>query len=216
MNPLPRHPSLFLLPEGAVFLADSASMVVADLHLGKSAAFRARGLPVPEGDTARDLGRMIALAEKHGAARLVVAGDLFHSPTGITPELESALHEFLDNIGIPVSLVLGNHDAKLGSIPSRLHAAEILDLGNGIMVIHDPAEAHGEELHLCGHLHPVVKIPDGKRTSLRLPCFLHRGNTLVLPSFGSFTGGSVLEPADGDRIFVSLRDQVVELPPSLV
>ncbi len=216
MTPLALYPSLTLLPEGGLFLADSATLVVADLHLGKSAAFRARGLPVPEGDTARDLGRMIALAEKLGAARLVVAGDLFHSPSGITAELEAALDTFLDSIGIPVSLVLGNHDAKLVAVPKRLHAVGILDLGNGIKVIHDPADAHGEGLHVCGHLHPVVKIPDGTRTSLRLPCFLHRGNTLVLPSFGSFTGGLVIKPVEGDRIFVSLRDQVIELPPSLI
>jgi len=214
MNPLTDHPWLALLPEGAVFLSDSATLVLADLHLGKSAAFRAKGLPVPEGDTARDLARMRELVEKHGASKLVIAGDLFHAPSGITPDLELALDEFLDAIRIPLTLVLGNHDARLRKIPSRLHPVERLDLENGIAVIHDPADAKGEGLHLCGHLHPIVKIPDGKRTSLRFPCFLNRENTLVLPSFGSFTGGAVIRPKKHDRIFVALRDRVVELPGS--
>ena len=216
MKPFPDHPSLLLLPERAVYLTDSATLVVADLHLGKSAAFRAKGLPVPEGDNARDLGRMRALVEKHGAASLVIAGDLFHAPSGITPELDAAMDEFLNAIGIPVTLVLGNHDAKIRCIPGRLHPVERLELENGVAVVHDPADAGDDGFFLCGHLHPIVKIPDGKRTSLRFPCFLKRKNTLVLPSFGSFTGGAVVHPKDGDRVFVELRGEVVELPGSLV
>ncbi len=215
MTPFAGYPSLTLLPEGAVFLTDSSTLVLADLHLGKSAAFRAKGLPVPEGDTARDLARVSKLVEKNGALRLVIAGDLFHAPSGITPDLELALEEFFNAIAIPLTLVLGNHDAKLRMIPSRLHPVESLDLECGITVIHDPADAKGDRLHLCGHLHPVVKIPDGKRTSLRFPCFLNRGNTLVLPSFGSFTGGAVIHPKLSDRVFVTLRDRVAELPEAL-
>jgi DNA ligase-associated metallophosphoesterase len=216
MTPFPPHPRLELLPEGAAFLADTATLVLADLHLGKSAAFRAKGLPVPEGDNARDFGRMLALAEKYGAARVVVAGDLFHAPTGITAELRKQLAEFLDTLGVPVTLVLGNHDAKLPVIPGRLHAVGRLDLAENLVVIHDPADAAGAALHLCGHLHPIVKIPDGKHTSLRMKCFLSRANTLVLPSFGGFTGGAVMKPQPGDRYFVTLRERIVELAEGLL
>jgi uncharacterized protein len=212
MTPFAGHPSLTLLPEGAVYLTDSRTLVIADLHLGKSAAFRAKGLPVPEGDTARDLGRVRSLAEKHRAARVVIAGDLFHAPSGITPELETELDDLLNAIGIPVILVLGNHDDKLRVIPPRLESVRELELGENLRVVHDPADAGGGSLHLCGHLHPIVKIPDGKRTSLRFPCFFNYGNQLVLPAFGTFTGGAVIHPAPADRVFVALRDQIIELP----
>lgn len=215
MSPFPHHPSLTLLPEGAVWLRDSATLIVADLHLGKSATFRARGIPVPEGDTERDLGRLLALVRCHRADRLIIAGDLFHAPAGITTELEASVHEFLAETGISVSLVIGNHDARLSGIPCGLHAVSELHLGAGLGVIHDPSEASGDRLHVAGHWHPVVKIPDGKRTSLRLPCFLWRGNTLVLPSFGSFTGGAAISREPSDRVFVSLRKNVVELPETL-
>ncbi len=79
MNPFSHYPHLTLLAGGAVYLADSATLVLAGLLLGKSAAFRAKGLPVPEGDDARDLGRLQTLVEKHAAVRLVIAGDLFHA-----------------------------------------------------------------------------------------------------------------------------------------
>ena len=215
MCPFPSHPRLTLLPEGAVFLAGISVLIVADLHLGKSATFRARGVPIPEGDTERDFERLLALVRHHRPKHLVIAGDLFHAPVGITPELESAIGEFLAQVGLPVSLVIGNHDARLDRIPCGLRGVPALDLGAGFSVIHDPADATGDLLHLAGHWHPVVKIPDGKRTSLRLPCFLFRRNTLVLPSFGSFTGGAVVAREPMDRVFVALREKVVELPESL-
>jgi DNA ligase-associated metallophosphoesterase len=209
-------PSIRLLPEGAVFLMDTATLVLADVHLGKSAAFRAKGLPVPEGDSARDFQRLLELSAQHHAAELVIAGDLFHAPSGITPELEDALGGFLESIGIPVTLVIGNHDSGVSNLGVNLRAVPHLDLGNRVRVIHDPAHASGDLMHLSGHWHPVVKIPDGKRTSLRLPCFLLRGNTLVMPAFGSFTGGAIIRPEVGDRIFVTLREEVIELPDRLI
>ncbi|NQX01279.1 ligase-associated DNA damage response endonuclease PdeM, partial [bacterium] len=187
MVPFPHIPALTLLPEGAVFLTDSATLVVADIHLGKSAVFRAKGLPVPEGDSARDLARLVALAAKSQARHLIIAGDLFHAPTGVTPKLEGELAAFMDQLGIPVTLVVGNHDIKIPQLPVELPSVPFWDLSDHLRIIHDPAHAGGDRLHLAGHWHPVVKIPDGKRTSLRLPCFLFRGNTLVLPAFGSFT-----------------------------
>ena len=216
MSPFPNRSAITLFPEGAAFLSDSRTLIVADIHLGKSATFRARGLPVPEGDTARDFARLTALAEGCAAASLVIAGDLFHAPSGITSELEEALDRFLTSIAIPVTLVTGNHDAKLKRIPAGLHSVPHLDVGETIRILHDPAHAAGDRLHISGHWHPVVKIPDGKRTSLRLPCFLFRNNTLVLPAFGSFTGGAILSAEAGDRVFVALRENVVELPTALV
>lgn len=171
---------------------------------------------MPEGDTARDLARLAALAEKCGAASLVIAGDLFHAPSGITAELEEALGRFLTSFAMPVTLVTGNHDARLKRIPAGLRSVPHLDLGKTIRILHDPACAAGDRLHISGHWHPVVKIPDGRRTSLRLPCFLFRNNTLVLPAFGSFTGGAILSAGPDDRIFVALREEMVEIPSALL
>ncbi len=215
MSPFSDRP-LTLLPEGAVFLPEISTLIVADIHLGKSATFRARGLAIPEGDNARDFARLSALCKKYRASHLVVAGDLFHARSGITPELESALALFLTALEIPVTLVVGNHDLKLRKLPSQLRPINHLSLGTHFCVVHDPAIATGETMHLAGHWHPVVKIPDGHRTSLRLPCFLLRANTLVLPAYGSFTGGAIFKPEPQDRVFVTLREAVVELPPALI
>jgi DNA ligase-associated metallophosphoesterase len=213
MNPFPDFPGISLLTEGAVFLANDSTLIVADIHLGKSAAFRAKGLPVPEGDSVRDLARLAALVEKSQARHLVIAGDLFHAPAGMTTDIETALADFMFRLEIPVTLVLGNHDVKIQPLPPGLTSVPRLDLEPRLRVIHDPAHVSGDRLHIAGHWHPIVRIPDGKRTSLRLPCFLFRNHTLVMPAFGSFTGGSILNVRPDDRVFVALRDDVVELPP---
>ncbi len=209
--------NLELLPGLAVLLPASRTLVVADVHLGKSAAFRARGLAVPEGDTRRDLERLRVLAGSTASRRLVLAGDLFHSPAGLTPEIEDAIAAWLDglgDLGIPVTLVLGNHDRKLRHLPGGLATADALDC-DGIAVVHDPADAEPGTPTLAGHLHPVARIADGRRTSLRLPCFHLRDQLLTLPAFGSFTGGRIVEPRLGDRLFVAPGDRVLEVPADL-
>ncbi len=206
---------VLLSADGVVFLTETSTLVAADLHLGKSAVFRANGLPVPEGDTSRDLQRLEQLAAEHQAAEIVIAGDLFHGTAGITPEITHELDAFIRRIGIPFLLTGGNHDAKIATLPCGLVSEPFMDRA-GVRILHDPADSSDPSvLHLAGHWHPVAKIRDGKRTTLRLPCFLLRKNLLVLPSFGSFTGGAVVPDEAGDRLFVALRDRVVELPPEL-
>ncbi|OYV00284.1 MAG: hypothetical protein CFE26_24210, partial [Verrucomicrobiales bacterium VVV1] len=56
------HPPLWLSDAPAA-LTSSRALIVADVHLGKSATFRAKGLPVPEGDNEHDLGRLAALID---------------------------------------------------------------------------------------------------------------------------------------------------------
>lgn len=209
--------TLVLLPESAVLITSTSvpTLILADVHLGKAATFRARGLPIPEGDDARDLDRIAALVKTHRPGQLIIAGDLFHSPAGLTPELANLIELFLHQIAIPTLLVTGNHDAKLKRLPSGLTTTAAHDLG-GLQVIHDPAHVPPGQPSLCGHWHPVLRIPEGKRSSLRLPCFLLRNQTLVLPAFGGFTGGAVIQPEPGDQCFAPLRDTVVPIPPDLL
>jgi len=209
------NPSLTLTDSPGA-LTSSGALIVADVHLGKSATFRAKGLPVPEGDNEQDLGRLLESISRTSATRLVVAGDLIHAPAGKTPATLSAIESFLESCPVPVTLVLGNHDRNSGPLPADwgIEVVPCLDL-DGWHIVHDPAEASEDRPSIAGHWHPAIRIPDGKRTSLRLPCFWLRENSLVLPSFGSFTGGQVIQPLPSHRVFTALRDKVVELPQSL-
>ncbi len=207
---------LRLLPDSALLiLGVKKTLVAADLHLGKSAAFRAHGLPVPEGDTARDLSRLAKLVREHSPDHLVIAGDLFHADSGCTAEIIAAFMDFTESISIPFTLVCGNHDKKIKGLPASLARAPHLDV-SGIRIVHKPEDAAEAMPNRCGHIHPVVRIPDGKNTSLRIPCFHLGGNILTLPAFGGFTGGHIVKPSNGDRFFVSHLGKVIEVPGELL
>lgn len=203
-----------LLPGLGVLLEDR-TLVVADLHLGKATAFQARGLAVPEGDSAADLERLALVAAAAQASRIVINGDLFHSPAGLTPAIKSTLTRWLAEMPIPVQLVTGNHDAKLPRLPAYLRAVDSLDCC-GLRIVHDPADPKYDMPRICAHWHPYARISDGKNTSLRLPCFLYRRQTLVIPAFGQFTGGQILAAEEGDRYFVFPAGRIIEVPPDLI
>ena len=66
--------NLVLLPDRALFLPRSETLLVADVHLGKPASFRARGVPVPEAVTAGDLDRLSCLLDRLTPRRVIVLG----------------------------------------------------------------------------------------------------------------------------------------------
>ena len=78
---------IVLLPGRAAFLPATRTLLVADVHLGKAATFRAAGMPVPEGSAQADLARLCGLVEQSAAARLIVLGDLFHARRGATEQV---------------------------------------------------------------------------------------------------------------------------------
>lgn len=194
----------------------AATLFAADLHLGKTAAFRRAGIPVPEGGSAADLERLGRAVNECGAARLVLLGDLLHAAAGRTQPVLDALAAWrARHPALEVTLVAGNHDRRAGPPPAEL----------GFDLVEEPwpygpfacrhtpqaaPEADGRYA-LAGHIHPVAVLADRDGTRLRLPC-LHAGpHGAVLPAFGSFTGGAVVAPTRGDRVFVFFEGGVAEV-----
>jgi metallophosphoesterase superfamily enzyme len=64
---------------------------------------------------------------------------------------------------------------------------------------------------LSGHVHPVVRMRNGRKGETRVPVFWQRPADLILPSFGSFTGGFAVRPAYDQRLFAVGPDSVVPL-----
>ena len=202
-------------PERAVFRARDATLLVTDLHLGKSDHFRSAGIPVPDATDADTLGRLDALCRAVGARRLMILGDLFHNRGGVTPGLSAKLAAFREAWPtLEVINVRGNHDRKAGDPPASLGIecldGPVADPGGGVAYAHEPAEglaepepggcAGGGRPGFCGHLHPAVVMKTG-RDRMRMPCFLFRGNTALLPAFGAFTGNHPIRPRSGDRVY---------------
>lgn len=210
---------IVLVPGRAAYLPATRTLLVADVHLGKAATFRAAGMPVPEGSAQADLARLARLVTETAAARLIVLGDLFHAKRGATEqvfaEFTAARATFA---ATEVLLVAGNHDRSLGALPPALGVDSLLRTHDEppFHFVHDPATELPEtwrkaECTIGGHLHPTVAItgPGGDRIVER--CFVAEGAALVLPAFGSFTGGHRVEPAPGVRLWVARDDGVVDV-----
>lgn len=204
--------SLTLLPDRAVWWARRRTLIVADLHLGKPAAFRAAGVPVPEPVTRFDLERLARLIASSGAQRLVVLGDLLHAPTGMSPEVLEQFDGWRRLHGtLRIVLVRGNHDVRAGDPPSSWGIDVVRPplIEPPFALVHEPAEVDG--LHtLAGHVHPCVHLAGGGG-SLRARCFWFAGTVGVLPAFGSFTGGALVRPRACDQVFAIGPDRVQEV-----
>ena len=211
---------LVLLADRAVWWARTGTICVADVHLGKAAAFRSGGVPVPEAATGADLQRLSGLVKRYGARRVVILGDLLHARSGradVTMDAFGAWRAAHRNVDM--LLVRGNHDRSAGDPPVEWNVRVVdephAEEGDGrIVLAHDPevdtSRIGDERGMLCGHIHPGVTMLGAART-LRAKCFWLRKSVGVLPAFGSFTGGKAIRPASGDRVFAVGPDGVHEV-----
>src|SRR5689334_19544287 len=110
-----------------LFWPAERTLFVADVHLGKGAAFRAGAVPVPTGSTQDTLSRLHDAVVEPEASRLVILGDLWHAAAGRTCEnLEQFLTWRGRHPGLSVTLVEGNHDVKSGPLPLNHEIEQVL------------------------------------------------------------------------------------------
>ena len=191
--------TVWLLPECALWWPEGATLFVADLHLGKAATFRARGLPVPSGTTQDNLVRLGQLVKRHAAQRLVLLGDFLHAAEAQSDALTAALTPWrAAHQALELLLVRGNHDRHAGDPPAMLRA-QVVDepfLIGPFAACHHP-QRHATHTVLAGHVHPAVRLRGAGRDALRLPCFCMEEGLALLPAFGAFTGSHTLDAAPG-------------------
>lgn len=214
---LPDGRRLRLLPERAAWLANTGLLLVADAHFGKAASFRRLGVPVPQGTTDANLARLDALLARLPEVRgLVFLGDFLHAASGRAPTTLQALQAWRQrHVGLAISLVRGNHDDHAGDPPAAL-GIEVVDEPwhhAGLALCHDPATPRaGGVPGLAGHLHPVTRLGRGF-DALRLPCFHARADgMLVLPAYGEFTGGALVQAGAGESLYLVAGERVVVHP----
>jgi DNA ligase-associated metallophosphoesterase len=199
-----------LLPEKALWWPAERRLFVADLHLGKAATFRALGQPVPGGTTQENLARLDGLIERHRPRELIFLGDFLHAAQARTPSLLATVADWRErHAALDCTLVRGNHDHRAGDPPASLRIRWVDEpwLCGPFAACHHP-QRHPTHFVLAGHLHPARRLFGPGRDSLRMPCFVHEGEQLILPAFGEFTGGWEVEPAPGRRFYGVGGDRV--------
>ncbi len=204
---------LSLLPQRAVLWRARKMLIVADIHFGKAAAFRAGGIPVPHGTTRANLDALDALIATHEVGHIVFLGDFLHARTARTPATLMALQRWREHHpDLKLTLVRGNHDLHAGDPPAQL-AVDVVDEPwqvGPLALCHHPQELTGAYV-LAGHVHPVVRLAVG-RDSLRMPCFVFGEKQATLPAFGAFTGGYEIRGRQDEQLFVCTDDRVFAYP----
>jgi DNA ligase-associated metallophosphoesterase len=205
--------TVHLLPERALFWPRKNMLVIADIHFGKAAAFRAQAIPVPHGTTAENLSALDALIAQHAVAHIVFLGDFLHAKTARSPATLAALQRWrATHAALRLTLVRGNHDLHAGDPPVSLNI-EVVDepwCVDGFAFCHHP-DTVTQAYVIAGHVHPVYRLKTGSDT-LRLPCFLIGPTRAILPSFGAFTGGYAVTPDVDERVVVTAGSTVFSIP----
>lgn len=204
---------LVLLPEKALFQERTGTLLVADAHLGKAAAFRAASIPLPGGTTTETLLRLSAALQRTGARRLLLLGDFFHAKSGRAGRTLAAIADWRGrHADLKIVLVRGNHDRGAGDPPAewRFTCCDEPLLEPPFAFRHHPAEEPGSYV-MAGHIHPAVSLSGFGGQREKLPCFLFGERAALLPAFGGFTGGASVRPRRGDRVYVIAGDEVVSV-----
>lgn len=205
-----RGEKLYLLPEKAIFWPKKQSLLIADLHLGKTNHFRKGGFAVPKDTPSKNWETLQLLFKKYHPKRVCFLGDLFHSAHNKEWKV------FSDLIGnyssIQFELVVGNHDVLKPEMYLELgfevHTEFLID--SPFILSHEPIEAK-ELYNLAGHIHPGVRLTGIAKQSLKAPCFYFGKQQGILPAFGSFTGLSQLPIKKEDRVFIIAAGQVIPM-----
>jgi hypothetical protein len=178
---------------GALYWPGERTLIVADLHLEKASAQAERGVLLPPYDTRETLERLAVVIERYKAETVVALGDSLHDRGGaerIAAGDLAALRVLQEDRRW--IWVTGNHDPEIG----RQLGGEVVNALtlSGLRLVHLPTG--GRTTHeIAGHLHPAARLSLYGHT-LRRPCFVGNRLRLVLPAFGTFTGGlNVLDPA---------------------
>ena len=179
-------------PSGALVWPREGLLVVADLHLEKGSALARRGTLLPPYDTRTTLARLEAVLARWAPRRVISLGDGFHDSDGsrrLAVADRRRLAELVaahDWIWLP-----GNHDPlPPEGLGGQVEAAVRID---GLTFCHTP-EPDPEPGEVAGHLHPSAGITLRGRRVVR-PCFVADQRRIVLPAFGSYTGGLNLRDA---------------------
>ena len=208
-----RGERLALLPQRAAWWPARETLVVADIHLGKSETYRALGVPIPAGIGEEALARLVAVCEACAARRLVILGDLVHSAAGLTPAVRAAMTAARSRLPKDVLLVRGNHDAAIDRLPVEWNLTVVGEphRDGSLAFLHHPAGVR-DHYALAGHLHPTYTIASAHDV-LRLPCFHFGPRIGVLPAFSAFTRGVPMTLEPGDSVLVIAEGEVVPVTP---
>lgn len=198
-----------------VFVPDAATLVIADLHVGRDGA---SNVTLPLGERADLVDRLGDLLAETVPETVVFAGDVLHRFDGVTQRARGtvdALVEACRDADARPVFVRGNHDTALGDLRDDAEPAYVVadDPRTVVCHGHEVPEVHADR-YVVGHDHPAITV-EGQRH----PCFLelpdaYRGaDVLMLPAFSRLAPGVTVNDARGGDFQSPLVDSLADARP---
>ena len=173
--------TLHLLPSGGLYWPARKLLAVSDLHLGKSERLARRGgALLPPYETQATLEKLDRDIEATRAETVICLGDSFDDLAALDG-IEDSARLWLARLiaGRDWTWITGNHDPGPIEIGGS-HRAEMKLRPFTFRHIAEPLE----KAEISGHYHPKASLAGQTR-----PCFLADAARLILPAYGTYTGG---------------------------
>lgn len=201
--------------ERGLFWENQKTLIIADLHVGKTGHFRKSGINVPQSVYKDDLHRLLSQILFFKAERLIIVGDLTHSDKNLEMDLFRKWRK--DFPLLKVVLVKGNHDI----LDNKWYEEADIAVHNDPLLIEQFAFVHdingsaenipADQFIFSGHVHPIVVMRGRARQSLAFPCFYFTKEYSILPAYSRFTGGYQVSAGKDDRVFAITEKEILPL-----
>lgn len=223
-------------PAAVAETGDERLLVVADYHAGIETVLRSEGVELSPGDEHRRR-RLLALVAETEPDRLLVLGDLVHAIGDPWRAERDELDALFDALGVPVTLVKGNHDGDIEEFLAGVDHDITVTSTAGVR-LGSVGFAHGHtwpgtdvleaDVVCVGHEHPVVRLEDevgGSRIerawlrgTLAPEVFQEHyekqldidGDLVVFPAFNDLSGGTWVNVDGQEFLSPFLPDGLVE------
>jgi len=204
-----------LSAERSLFWENEKTLIIADLHVGKTGHFRKAGIGVPTGVYKDDLHRLLTQILFFKAEKLIITGDLTHSVANREMDLFRKWRK--DFSSLEVHLAKGNHDI----LDNRWYEEADIEVHNEplpigkFLFVHDILKPEQETkpgyYTFSGHVHPGITLRGRGRQSLRFPCFYFAKEYCLLPAFSRFTGTYPVAPQKNEKVFAVVEKEIVPM-----
>jgi DNA ligase-associated metallophosphoesterase len=207
--------SLLLTPEKTIFWQAANTLIISDLHLGRSKKIKSGDIIIHTPDYQQELQRLMHQLYYFKADRIIILGDFTYS---IINNIPQEFKDWRKNFsGIQMVWVKGKEDI-IEEAWYREHQVDIcyhIFNEGPFSFVHDIDKYKLLEqapvmtgYPLSGHLRPVISRKVGGVQQVDLPCFYFAAGQALLPAFSGYGKRYKVKQQTGEEVYAVINNQL--------
>lgn len=207
--------SLLLTPEKTIFWQEANTLIISDLHLGRSKKIKSGDILIHDSDYEQELQRLMHQLYYFKADRLIILGDFTYSIVNNIPqEFKSWRKNFS---GIQMLWVKGKEDF----IEEAWYRDHQVDICYHLFNEGPFSFVHNLEKYkiqrdvpaitgypLSGHLRPVISRKVDGVQKADLPCFYFTAAQGLLPAFSGYGKRYKVKQQTGEEVYAVINNSL--------